>query len=749
MIEPTLRAFDVDPDLDDQWALKNTGQTGGTPDADLDGLEAWALGTGAGQTVAVIDSGADLDHPDLDANLQPGVDYVEPSTPPEDTSGHGTHVSGIIAAEYDNGIGVAGLAHGAKVVPLRVMSGFNGSLQRILDAFEYAGSSGARVANASLGTVPITDAEDAAQIRDLFNAVMARHPDTLYVVAAGNSANNNDARPVFPCNATAANLVCVAASDDNDAMTEFSNYGQQSVDVFAPGDEIFSTWKGDTYADADGTSMAAPQVSAIAALVLSAAPNLPTAALKEAIFETGEVPTGPDLTVTHRRVNALAALEWLGVDEDGDGSANGTDNCWRSMDTGDPDGDGVGGTCDLTPRGVDADGDGKPAVDDSCPSVYGTLANGCPAPPPPPNTDGDGFIDAADACPTERAQTRNGCPLPALTGLSGKVTKRGSRRYVTVRASTTRAAVVRILVQRKKGTKWVKVKKRTLATSANRVTLTVSRLQARPPPDRGGRLQQRRLRHVGHPVLPRPVDIRGCPPAASASSPSGTRSRTAAGSCSGASRCSRGRCGPPAGSASRTPRTRRTARPSRTWWRARSRRPAPTCGTTSAACTSAPTTCGSRPGTATRSSATTGAALAFLAERCERVLTATVPLDLGRPRPRSAVAEANAAIEASAAAAGALVLDLRGFGARNLMMADHVHPTAFGQIAIAERALDLLSGHGLEPRLRPSSLISYETSARGRLRGDLTYTYRHAKISARAALISASASARRRRRRAA
>jgi lysophospholipase L1-like esterase len=142
-------------------------------------------------------------------------------------------------------------------------------------------------------------------------------------------------------------------------------------------------------------------------------------------------------------------------------------------------------------------------------------------------------------------------------------------------------------------------------------------------------------------------------------------------------------------------------------------------------------------------------ALAFLAERCERVLTATVPLDLGRPRAGAAVLEANAAIEASAAATHALVLDLRDFGARNLMMADHVHPTAFGQVAIAERALDLLSSHGLEPRLRPSSLISYETTPTGRLRGDLTYAYRHAKVTARAALISASASARRRRRRAA
>jgi lysophospholipase L1-like esterase len=143
------------------------------------------------------------------------------------------------------------------------------------------------------------------------------------------------------------------------------------------------------------------------------------------------------------------------------------------------------------------------------------------------------------------------------------------------------------------------------------------------------------------------------------------------------------------------------------------------------------------------------AALAFLAERCDRVLTATVPLDLGRPRAGAAVLEANAAIEASAANSGALVLDLRDFKARNLMMPDHVHPTAFGQVAIAERALDLLAEHGLPPHTRPSSLISYETTRRGRLRGDLTYLYRHAKVSARAAALSASASARRRRRRAA
>jgi lysophospholipase L1-like esterase len=126
------------------------------------------------------------------------------------------------------------------------------------------------------------------------------------------------------------------------------------------------------------------------------------------------------------------------------------------------------------------------------------------------------------------------------------------------------------------------------------------------------------------------------------------------------------------------------------------------------------------------------AALAFLAERCDRLLTATVPLDVGRPRAGAKVHEVNAAIEASARKRGALVLDLRDFGARNLLMADHVHPTAFGQIAIAERALDVLAADGLALRVRPSTLIDYETTRVGRLRGDLTYAYRHAKVSARA-----------------
>jgi lysophospholipase L1-like esterase len=125
-------------------------------------------------------------------------------------------------------------------------------------------------------------------------------------------------------------------------------------------------------------------------------------------------------------------------------------------------------------------------------------------------------------------------------------------------------------------------------------------------------------------------------------------------------------------------------------------------------------------------------ALRFLGDRCDRVLAVTAPLDLGRPRAGEKVGDLNAAIERVASETGALVLDLRDFGARNLVMTDHVHPTAFGQVAIAERALDVLAADGMNMLVRPSSLIGYQPTRWQRLRGDATYVYRHLKVSARA-----------------
>lgn len=130
------------------------------------------------------------------------------------------------------------------------------------------------------------------------------------------------------------------------------------------------------------------------------------------------------------------------------------------------------------------------------------------------------------------------------------------------------------------------------------------------------------------------------------------------------------------------------------------------------------------------------AALEYLRGRCERVLTATIPLDLGRPRVGAPVSQANAAIERQAARTGALVLDLREFGGRELLMFDHVHPTAMGQIAIAERALDVLSADGVQARSRPRAFAEPQRHPRHRLQAALTYAYRSGKRALRTSLSS-------------
>ena len=127
------------------------------------------------------------------------------------------------------------------------------------------------------------------------------------------------------------------------------------------------------------------------------------------------------------------------------------------------------------------------------------------------------------------------------------------------------------------------------------------------------------------------------------------------------------------------------------------------------------------------------AALAFLATRCDRVLACTIPVDLGRPRTGARVADANARIRRAAGDHGALAVSLEDFGARNRVMVDAVHPTAFGQVELAERALDVLAADGMSVRVRPSTLIAYETTRWRRLRGDATYAYRQAKQAARIA----------------
>jgi lysophospholipase L1-like esterase len=126
-----------------------------------------------------------------------------------------------------------------------------------------------------------------------------------------------------------------------------------------------------------------------------------------------------------------------------------------------------------------------------------------------------------------------------------------------------------------------------------------------------------------------------------------------------------------------------------------------------------------------------GTVLRFLVARCDRIVVLTIPLALGRPRAGGKVDVANLAVEAAAREIGATIVDLRGFRGRHVLMADHVHPTALGQVTIAESVVDALAAAGLEVFALPSDLVYYETTWTGRLRGDVTYVYRHVKNSAR------------------
>ena len=228
-----------------QWGLRNTGQTingdwgsiTGTAAADISATSAWDTTTGSASViVGVVDSGVAATHPDLKPNVVAGYNFVGDRTTGDthDVLGHGSHVAGIIGAAGNDGYGVTGVSPHVKILPLRALddSG-SGDTYGIAQAFSYAATHGAKVVNASLG---------GSDPDPVLEQAIAGHPNTLFVVAAGNSASNNDFTPTYPCNYTLANLICVAASDQKDDLASFSNYGSAAVDLAAPGENIASTY---------------------------------------------------------------------------------------------------------------------------------------------------------------------------------------------------------------------------------------------------------------------------------------------------------------------------------------------------------------------------------------------------------------------------------------------------------------------------------------------------------------------------
>jgi thermitase len=321
------------------WGMENTGQSiggsAGTADADTDAGDAWDVGSGGGVTVAVIDSGVDLAHPDLAANAwrNPGEsgsgretngldddhngrvddwrgwDFVTGDNSPADENGHGTHVAGTIAAQRDNGTGVAGVADGSRLMALRVLNAQGtGSVAGVILAYSYAAQAGAKVVNLSLGSSASSRAESDA---------IAALPEILFIAAAGNGGDDgvgddNDVDSEYPCAYTLPNVVCVGATDNRDRLAPFSNYGDLAVDLAAPGVDIASTLPGNRYGWSSGTSMATPHVSGAAALLWAASPGASASQIRSALLGgVDPVAALAGRTATGGRVNVLSSLRMV------------------------------------------------------------------------------------------------------------------------------------------------------------------------------------------------------------------------------------------------------------------------------------------------------------------------------------------------------------------------------------------------------------------------------------------------------
>jgi thermitase len=318
-----LAGIPTDPLFSDQAGLNNVGQLiagqySGAPGADIDAPEAWDVTTGdPSVTVAMVDSGVDSTHPDLAPNLVPGYDYSgldDPDSSPDplaQAADHGTHVTGVAGAVGDNGEGVAGVSWNSRLMALKVTPPDPGGAIRAIDvaeAFSHAARHGVRVVNASLG-----GRNFSATIED----AMSSAPDTLFVVSAGNdSADVETDYTEYPCESGVENLICVTSTNHSDGGAwAFANWGASSVDLAAPGRDILSTVfasqsiYGGPYDFKTGTSMSAPHVAGVAALLFSQNPGASPTQVRSAILSSVDpLPALMGRTLTGGRLDAASAL---------------------------------------------------------------------------------------------------------------------------------------------------------------------------------------------------------------------------------------------------------------------------------------------------------------------------------------------------------------------------------------------------------------------------------------------------------
>jgi hypothetical protein len=350
----TTNAIPNDTRFGETWGMNNTGQTGGLADADIDAPAAWDISTGNGSVVVgVIDTGIAWDHPDLAANVWTnpgetaadgidndangyvddihGYDFVNNDGNPYDDHGHGTHVSGTIAAVGNNGVGVAGVNWNAKVMGLKFLdTNGSGNTANAIRAVSYATMMRSRGIN-----IPLTNNSWGGGAFDtaLMNAIAdAGTANMLFVASAGNNSANSDTSPSYPAAYNVPNIISVAATDHGDLKSSFSNYGLTSVDIGAPGTNILSTslwtsdniWNASGYTSISGTSMASPHVAGVAALAWGLQPTASYQRIRDAIYAGGDpIASMAGITVTGKRLNALGTLQQLGLSVTGSTPASG------------------------------------------------------------------------------------------------------------------------------------------------------------------------------------------------------------------------------------------------------------------------------------------------------------------------------------------------------------------------------------------------------------------------------------------
>ena len=297
------------------WGFENgtgfLGQFIASGDFDIDAYRAWEITTGhPDEVVAVIDTGANLSHPDLQNQIfvnrgeipNNGVDddkngfvddlagwnFIGNNSNPHDGLGHGSHVAGVIAAEQNNERGIYGVAPSSRILPLKVLDDEGaGDIAAFIAAVEYVialkkSGINVRVMNASLGG----PAMDTVVLREVLNKANAE--GILLVAAAGNSSTDNDAEPVYPASIKLPNIISVGSIAPDGTLSGFSNYGASSVHIAAPGTFIWSSVAEGWYVPFEGTSMAAPFVAGIAALVYSKEPELTPSEVRDRIINTAK-----------------------------------------------------------------------------------------------------------------------------------------------------------------------------------------------------------------------------------------------------------------------------------------------------------------------------------------------------------------------------------------------------------------------------------------------------------------------------